>query len=593
MFKRFPSLLVVAHAFLSQSAYSAPANDNLSAAIVVPGSGNSSNTTNIAATTESGERAHAGTVALKSIWWKWTCPTPAPAVAQMDTIGSNFDTRLGVYFDAGGSLQAVGSNDDSNFATGTTVANRYSVVRIRPVATHTYFMAVDGFNGATGNVTFSVKTGASAGLPPANDNAASATSIGEVETLWGDTTPATVSEFDTPIENPPVTDRAAGRQLWYSYTPNVSATRLVSLRSPTRLLQAIIFSSGVGLTRMGTAGNLNSPPSDWTGSAFNFVAGTTYYICVISTSTSERHGPFELAVEPLPVNDNLTAATVITAQSWALNFNTLAASRESGEPLTNGGTTARTLWYRWQVPVTGLAWIDTQDSALDTAMDFHLLQDTTLPVNFAKLNLHTFVRDDVQPGQVKQSKLEATEVTAGAVYYLQVSGEREENGRGRLFGTIVPTGSSRNAYTLWSLDRWRLRGSNTAPNEDYDGDGISNILEWFYGTNPLRPFTAYCDPQSGLFLPVTLTTYNPSARQLSQVIPQAPVNTSMSSLLPDLAVTAEHSSILSGWQTAIGPTPTWNLTPPPSPFWTTAEIRTPFFPANERKHFLRLKITLP
>src|SRR5206468_4372667 len=96
-----------------------------------------------------GEPNHAGNSGGKSIWWTWTAPSAGSVT--INTRGSSFDTLLGVY--TGGSvsgLTAVASNDD----IGGGVLQ--STVTFNAVGGTTYRIAVDGYNGASGNVTLNI-----------------------------------------------------------------------------------------------------------------------------------------------------------------------------------------------------------------------------------------------------------------------------------------------------------------------------------------------------------------------------------------------------------------------------------------------------
>src|SRR6185437_4924830 len=98
------------------------------------------------------------------VWWTWTAPAAGTAV--IDTTGSNFDTLLAVY--TGTSVSALtpvtnGANDN-NPAGGTT-----SIVTITVTSGTVYRIAVDGANGATGNITLHLNSGV---VPAAPTNVA-------------------------------------------------------------------------------------------------------------------------------------------------------------------------------------------------------------------------------------------------------------------------------------------------------------------------------------------------------------------------------------------------------------------------------------
>ncbi len=126
----------------------APPNDDFSDRIPVDPNGGMLTGTNIGATKESGESNHAGNTGGRSVWWTWT-PTSS-GNAQIDTIGSTFDTILGVYNgNIVSALTTWGSDDDSG-------GNLTSKATFNAVAGTTYQIAVDGFGGASGDITLHV-----------------------------------------------------------------------------------------------------------------------------------------------------------------------------------------------------------------------------------------------------------------------------------------------------------------------------------------------------------------------------------------------------------------------------------------------------
>src|SRR6185369_16487374 len=105
---------------------------------------------NFNATKETGELNHAGNQGGKSVWWIWTAP--ANGLVTISTIGSSFDTLLAIYTGNDvGSLTLVASDDDGG-------GNLTSRVVFAATPNVTYQIAVDGYNGASGNIQLNVTT---------------------------------------------------------------------------------------------------------------------------------------------------------------------------------------------------------------------------------------------------------------------------------------------------------------------------------------------------------------------------------------------------------------------------------------------------
>ncbi len=126
------------------------------ASVVITGS-------NSNATVEPGEPKHAGKVGGHSVWISWQAP--ADGLVTLSTAGSTFDTLLAVYRLEPGDdpplerLEEVSSDDDY----GGLVT---SYLQFGANSNQTYQIAVDGFNGATGNITLQLGLFASASLQP-------------------------------------------------------------------------------------------------------------------------------------------------------------------------------------------------------------------------------------------------------------------------------------------------------------------------------------------------------------------------------------------------------------------------------------------
>jgi subtilisin family serine protease len=138
-----------------------PVNDAFVKAITLSGASGAANGSSVHATKEAGEPNHAGNAGGASIWYAVT-PT-ASGTATFDTLGSTFDTLLGVY--TGGSVNAplttIASNDDIAYPLILE-----SSVSVSVTAGVTYHIAVDGWNAANGSVTLNWNVPVSSAPPP-------------------------------------------------------------------------------------------------------------------------------------------------------------------------------------------------------------------------------------------------------------------------------------------------------------------------------------------------------------------------------------------------------------------------------------------
>src|SRR5262249_51016374 len=122
----------------------------------------------VGATKEPGEPNHAGNVGGASTWYCWTAPVNGTATFY--TLGSTFDTLLAVYTgDTVNNLSEVASNADMDNPNGIL----QSRVFFTAAASTMYHIALDGYNGASGNtvlhwnVAASFAALANENIPPA------------------------------------------------------------------------------------------------------------------------------------------------------------------------------------------------------------------------------------------------------------------------------------------------------------------------------------------------------------------------------------------------------------------------------------------
>ena len=118
--------------------------DGFSAAVASGGSAGSYRGSNVGATAEVGEPRHGGRAASASVWTSWTAS--ANGIVTYSTEGSTFDTTLAVYTGSTLDSLALGAADADSGGYLT------SKVRFNAIKGTVYHVAIDGYNGAAGDV---------------------------------------------------------------------------------------------------------------------------------------------------------------------------------------------------------------------------------------------------------------------------------------------------------------------------------------------------------------------------------------------------------------------------------------------------------
>ena len=119
--------------------------DDFIVALPLVGASASATATNVGYTKETGEPAHAGNSGGRSIWWRWTAPMSG--ITTIRTLGSNFDTVLGVY--TGPTVSNLTLIASDNHIDGFTNRSRVTFTAVNGT---TYSIAVDGYNASTGTI---------------------------------------------------------------------------------------------------------------------------------------------------------------------------------------------------------------------------------------------------------------------------------------------------------------------------------------------------------------------------------------------------------------------------------------------------------
>lgn len=267
-----------------------PSNDNFGGARAIgPAVPISQAGTNSHATAQSGEPSHAGRAATRSVWYRWT-PEFSYQV-RIHTCAADFDTLLAVYTGSSFSdLTSVASNDDgcgrSNFGSRVEFTARVGT---------TYSIAVDGYNGASGNFTLELRPA----IAPSNDNFASARMIGPALPVSqaGDNSFATAEGLE-----PGHAGSAAAQSVWYSWTANVTRRIRVdtcTAEFDTRL--AVYTGPRLGeLTPIESNDDACGTSNRASSLVFAATEGVTYRIAVDGYGVAQGRFTLAMNVTPLP-----------------------------------------------------------------------------------------------------------------------------------------------------------------------------------------------------------------------------------------------------------------------------------------------------
>ncbi|MCB1029445.1 MAG: S-layer homology domain-containing protein [Microthrixaceae bacterium] len=238
-----------------------PANDAFAAAVPVSGYGGTERSLNGLCTVEAGEPVHAGGRA-HSVWFNYVAP--ASGQLTIDTVGSNFDTVLGVYTGGSvGALSLVGSNDNASGVQSRVV--------VGVTAGQTYRVAVDGGGSATGRITLNWRHDAA----PANDRVADATAIAGAGGTSGSSTVNSTRELYEPVH-----DAVGFNSVWWRWTaPGTGTVRVTTDGSDFDTVLSA-YTGQTPATLVDQAENDQTPQSNLSEILLPVEAGTSYAFAV-------------------------------------------------------------------------------------------------------------------------------------------------------------------------------------------------------------------------------------------------------------------------------------------------------------------------
>ncbi len=317
---------------------------------------------NSTATFEVGEPNHGGKPGGHSLWISWVAPTNG--VATFDTHGSSFDTLLSAYVlnptnaTTVNKLSEQARNDDDPGFQPT------SLIQIGAIAGHSYEIAVDGYEGATGSVVFHWSFAPSASPPPIivstpNDQAAK----------QGD--PVTLSVNMTTSANLQLAWFLNGVEDTNQTTTNYIISSLQGANVGRYQLRVTI-GNGSNRVRYFTTPveiQINSDGSTNTLAADKLLDSPATPL--IGDDGSGGTAPHLFSKQAAALSPSPTSIGVVRGYNGSQVFNTTYATTDPAEPPHCGVTGGASYWLMYQPPTNGTMTLDTVGSSYDTVMEVY------------------------------------------------------------------------------------------------------------------------------------------------------------------------------------------------------------------------------
>jgi Bacterial Ig domain/Protein of unknown function (DUF642) len=403
------------------------------------------------------------------IWYTWTASFTG--VISLTTLGSDFDTLLGVYTGASlAQLVPVAQDDDSGgFFT--------SLVTFNVTAGTTYQIAVGGYKGAEGNVIL--------GMP-------SGTGYRVLNAATGNTVPVITAQPTNQLVlagarvTNSVTAGGTGPltyQWYFQGGPINGATNsslvITNFQSGAVGLYYVLVVNAVGSVQSGVASvqianGSTTSAQDKFGDAVDLVAAS--------------NTPSEAIHEPTGGGDT-------RGFSVSQTFSTVAATKETGEPNHCGQSGGASQWYIYTAPAGGTLNVSTAGSTFNTILAIYTVPGNIVATNFSSLvaqgcGFTTNYQTQGQPDVVIPN------VVSGTRFYVAVDGYGGASGKAQLqIGLGVPP-----TLLVMPVSRQVTAGSNTT--FSVSAIGSTNLYyQWQLNGVPVPQATnaSYTASQAGAY----------------------------------------------------------------------------------------------
>ena len=414
---------------------------------------------NVGATSEPGEPKHDGKPGGASIWYTWHATFTG--VISLTTRGSSFDTLLAVYTGLNiTNLTLVAADDDSGgFFT--------SLVTFNVTEGTDYQIAVDGFQGATGDVVLGLPSGTGYRVLNPSGGGAALPVITRQPTNQIVKLGATAKLAVTAVSGTPLT-----YQWYFGNGPisgaNASSLTITNFQGPSVGVYRVLVNNSVGSVQSAQASLDIGADTQGAGGSAAYGSEDKFGDAV---DLSQGVGGAAPHVEPLAAGDT-------RGFSVSQVFSTVGATKEPGEPNHCGQPGGASQWYAYTTPTDGTMHVDTGGSSFNTILAVYSGAGTS----FASLSAVAcgYTTNYLKQGQPSLS----IPMAANTRYFIVVDGYKGVSGTASLHVNIgklpqilsapsaTPAGPSgtatfsvsatgtTNLFYQWQFNGVMLRGAN-------------------------------------------------------------------------------------------------------------------------------------
>ncbi len=213
--------------------------------------------------------------------------------------------------------------------------------------------------------------------------------------------------------------------LWFNWTAPNNLPVVISTRQSQQDTLLAVYTGNALASLVEVASNDNF--GDTTSRVrIQPTAGVTYQIAISSRSASG--GLIMLTVSPAPVNDDFTAATVLSGRSISATHSNVNAVAEVLDPVIDGAQGGASVWFQWTAPTSETYVLTTLGgSNFDTLLGIYTGDSLSTLANIG--------RNDDMDANFNSSRI-VFSATTGTRYWFFVDGKNAATGNFRL--TLSP-----------------------------------------------------------------------------------------------------------------------------------------------------------